>query len=217
MCRMEVSGLRIRAGAGVESTRLSAIACERGLTGVEFMHCLPGSVGGAAFMNARAFGQEMSRILRRAEVVDRQAGLRVKQTDPADFSYKHSPFMAEGLVVTEVELELDPGSEREIREKMEANERHRRSKGEMDHPSCGCVFKNPTGGDLSAGGIIDRCGLKGSREGSAWVSEQHANFVVHDGKATPLMIRTLMERVRETVKREAGVELGYEVRFLGDW
>jgi UDP-N-acetylmuramate dehydrogenase len=217
MSAISIEGTTLVAGAGAECTRMAAEALQAGLTGLEFMHCLPGSAGGAAFMNARAFGQEISGVLDWARVVNRTGNLSRMEVDPSGFAYKHSPFMERGLTVAEVGLGLERGDGKAIEEQMAANETHRRSKGEMDYPCCGCVFKNPTDGDRSAGAIIDSCGLKGLREGGAWVSEKHANFVVHDGGAAPSEIRRLMDRVRATVAERTGRSLAYEVRFLGDW
>lgn len=207
----------LEAEAGTPCTKLASAAFKAGLTGLEFFHCLPGSVGGATYMNGRAFGQEVSQTIEWADVITPQGELERKHLTPSDFSYKKSPFMKEDLLVVRAAFRLQPAPRDGIRETMEANEIHRRKKGEMEHPSCGCVFKNPQHGDRSAGALIDACNLKGLRHGRVWVSDKHANFIVHSGKVTSAQIRQLMEKVRDTVYRRTGVCLDYEVRFLGDW
>ena len=203
------------AEAGVHCTDLALVALERSLTGLEFFYKLPGSVGGAVFMNARAFGQEVSQVVRRAEVVKEDGRVETVALAPEMFSYKKSPFMGSGDILAKVWFELEPGDRDAIHERMEANRRHRQRNGEDLYPSCGCVFKNPPG--VSAGKLIEGCGLKGRRLGSAWVSGRHANFVLHRGEASARELRSLMEIVRQEVARGAGVELEYEVRFLGRW
>jgi UDP-N-acetylmuramate dehydrogenase len=214
--KIQLDGDRILAQGGVPCTRLAAAALQAGLSGLEFFHCLPGSAGGAAFMNGRAFGQEVGQILAWAESVTAEGEIRRCDIDPAAFSYKRSPFMEQNLIVTKVAFRLQPAARSEIRARMEQNEKHRRCKGEMDYPSCGCVFKNTRDLGRSAGAIIDECGLKGFRQGGVWVSHKHANFVVHSGKATAAQIRRLMDQVRNVVQRKTGHLLSYEVRFLGD-
>lgn len=217
MRALRVEGTRILAEAGVRADDLAARAAEAGLGGVEFLHRLPGSMGGAAFMNARAFGQELSQALAAARVLNGKGELKELLLDAGDFGYKRSPFSTEGYLVVEMTLDLVRGDPEAIKLRMAQNEAHRKSKREMDYPSCGCVFKNPKRGGPSAGTLIDSCGLKGTREGGAWVSLDHANFIVHDGKATARQVRTLMERVQEEVERKTGQILEFEVRFLGLW
>ncbi len=201
--------------AGAECTDLATVAAEVALSGLEFFYRLPGTVGGALFMNARAFGQEVSQVARRALVVDQRGHMETMELEPGDFGYKHSPFMDKGGVLAKVWWALKPGDREEILARMEANAAHRARNGENMFPSCGCVFKNPPG--QSAGRLIDECGLKGRRFGAAWVSARHGNFIHHGGSATASEIRTLMELVRREVATRKGVELDYEVRFLGDW
>jgi len=205
------------ADAGTPCTKLASAAFQAGLTGLEFFHCLPGSVGGATFMNARAFGQEVSQTIEWVDIIKPNGELVRQELTPADFSYKRSPFMDKDVFVARASFRLKTAPRDHIRATMEANETHRRKKGEMDNPSCGCVFKNPYHAGRSAGALIDSCNLKGLRLGRAWVSHKHANFVVHSGKATAAQIRQLMERVRTTVYTRTGVSMDYEVRFLGEW
>ncbi|MCD6497339.1 MAG: UDP-N-acetylmuramate dehydrogenase [Deltaproteobacteria bacterium] len=215
MDRIVIHDRRLRAQAGASCTDVVQAALEHGLAGIEFFHKLPGSVGGAAFMNARAFGQEFRDRAVRAIVVDERGQTHSMDLSPDLFAYKRSPFMERGLIVAEVEWVLEEAPPDRIQAQMEANGRHRSQNGEDEYPSCGCVFKNPSG--ESAGRLVDACGLKGLRIGGAWVSERHGNFVVHDGQACAGDIRAVMETVRRVVAEKAGVVLDYEVRFLGQW
>ena len=215
MDRVVVDGRRIRAQAGVTCSEVARVALDHGLTGLEFFHGLPGSVGGAAFMNARAFGQEFRDWAVGAKVVTRRGDVLAMRLSPDLFAYKRSPFMDRELIVEEVEWLLEKAPRDQIRAQMDANGHHRSQNGEREFASCGCVFKNPAG--RSAGKLVDACGLKGLRIGGAWVSERHGNFVVHDGQACAGDIRAVMEKVRRDVAAKTGVALDYEVRFLGKW
>ena len=217
MNTVELKGRLLVADAGTPCTKLAAAALGAGLTGLEFFHCLPGSAGGASYMNARAFGQEVSQIIKWADVVLPHGEVERWDLSASDFAYKKSPFMDKDLFVARVGFELRQAPWEEIRKTMQANENHRRSKGEMDNPSCGCVFKNPYKAGRSAGALVDSCELKGLRLGRAWVSHKHGNFVVHSGKASATQIRQLMEKIRTTVHKRTGVNMDYEVQFIGEW
>ncbi|MBU1241010.1 UDP-N-acetylmuramate dehydrogenase [Myxococcota bacterium] len=208
---------RVSADAGVPSSAIAAGALAHSLTGAEFLTDLPGSIGGAAYMNARAFGSEMSQILVSARVVDPLGNVSTLAFTPADFAYKRSPFREKALIVAQVTLALSAGDEATIAAAMEANAAHRRKNEEDKWPSCGCVFKNPMAYGQSAGKIIDDLGLKGFGTDNAWVHRQHANFVVHNGKASSTEVRWVMEQVRQRVLDERGVALEFEVEFEGDW
>jgi len=217
MSTLSVQDTTITAMAGVLSARIAEEALAHGLTGAEFLTALPGSIGGAAFMNARAFGREMSDILEDALVVDPEGRLSTLTTTPGDFAYKVSPFRSRQLLVARVTLRLAPGDPVAVRAAMEANAAHRRRNGEDRWPSCGCVFKNPYSYGQSAGKIIDDLGLKGFGTENAWVHREHANFIVHNGRATSSEVRWVMEEVRRRVFEAVGVELEFEVEFEGDW
>ncbi len=214
---VEVHGERLLVGAGAECTDVAALALGAALTGVEFFHWLPGSVGGAAFMNARAFEQEMSQIWRGAQVVTQAGELEERRYGPEDFSYKRSPLQDTGELAALLELQLAKGEPAKIRGRMEHNEAKRRDNGEMDHPSCGCVFKNDRRFGAPSGLLIDQSGLKGYRVGDAQVSPHHANFVINLGRATAADLRTVIEHVQATVEKETGHRLEHEVRFVGEF
>ncbi len=215
--RLEVQGERLRAGAGVTSHEVAEAAQRAGLAGAEFLAWLPGSVGGACFMNARAYGGEVSQVLRSARVVERGGALRELALGEQDFGYKRSPFQASEALVAEAELVLRPDEPAAIQARMDRIGEERRAKHELDHPSCGCVFKNDRAIGVPSGALIERCGLKGYRLGDAQVSPFHANFVWNLGGASAREVRAVIEHVRATVLAQSGHRLELEVRLLGDW
>jgi UDP-N-acetylmuramate dehydrogenase len=215
--QLKVQGSRIVAGAGVASHELALAALAASLSGVEFLTRLPGSLGGACLMNARAFGGEISAVLCRALVVSRAGALGERDLLPEQFSYKRSPFQESGEIVARATLELTPGDAEEIRRRMDHNEARRRDAHEMDHLSCGCVFKNDYDVGTPSGKLIDQCGLKGFRIGDAQVSPHHANFVINLGRATASDVRRVIEHVQRTVARMTGHQLEPEVRMVGEW
>jgi UDP-N-acetylmuramate dehydrogenase len=212
-----VEGSRLRAGAGVTSHQVAVTARDAGLQGAEFLAWLPGSIGGACLMNARAFGGEISGVLERARVVDAAGQLDELRLRPDDFSYKRSPFQESGTIIVEAVLGLEPGDPARIQQRMDEIEARRRARHEMDVRSCGCVFKNDYSLGRSSGQIIDACGLKQVRVGDAQVSPHHANFVLNLGQATAADVRRVIEIVRARVEQQMGHRLELEVRLVGEW
>lgn len=218
---MDLDGVRVTEDrvvveAGADCTRVAGLALEAGLTGIEFFHYLPGSVGGAAFMNARTFEQEMSLVWVRGVIISQAGERHERRYVPQDFSYKRSPLQGSGDLVAELTLQLARSDPEAIAARMAANEGIRRGNGELDFPSCGCVFKNDRRFGASSGKLIDAAGLKGFRVGDAQVSLRHANFVVNLGSATAAEIRAVIEHVQAEVLRQTGFSLELEVRFLGE-
>ena len=216
LTQLEVRGAELIAGAGVESHQVALAAARAGLTGAEFLTCLPGSIGGASYMNARAYGGELSQVLRRATVV-RAGGIEELVLSPEQFSYKRSPFQQREGTISEVTLALSRGDPARVRERMDFIERERRAKHEMDHPSCGCVLKNDYSLGVSAGQLVEQCGLKGFRVGDAQVSPHHANFVINLGQATARQVYDVIQHVQVTVAARTGHRLEREVQLVGEW
>lgn len=214
---LEVSGATVLAGAGVDCTVLAGQALRAGLAGLEFCHWLPGSAGGAAFMNARAFDQEMSQVWVGATCVTADGALVRRTFGPGDFAYKRSPLQASGEWVAHLELALTPGDPQAIAARMADNEAHRRRSGEHLFPSCGCVFKNDRAIGIPSGRLIDGLGLKGFSVGGAAVSEHHANFVINRGGATAADLRAVIEHLQAAVLRETGHRLECEVQIIGEF
>lgn len=205
----------IAAGAGAGLTKVCLLARERSLTGLEFAYGIPGSVGGAVFMNAGAYGGEIKDALLSVRSVSPEDG-GVSETPAAEceLSYRSSVFMKNGRIVTAAYFRLTPGDPAAIEEKMTELLGRRRASQPLELPSAGSTFKRPKVGYAAA--LIDRCGLKGRRVGGAAVSEKHAGFVVNDAGATFADVSALMDEIRNTVYRETGVMLEPEVEILGE-
>ncbi|RKJ38988.1 UDP-N-acetylmuramate dehydrogenase [Acutalibacter sp. 1XD8-33] len=204
----------VRAGAAAPLASVCAFARDHGLSGLEFAWGIPGSVGGAVYMNAGAYGGEMKDVIVRTEHWDSQGHPGTYGAAELDFSYRHSRYTESGQVIAFGEFRLIPGDPREIGAKMEELMARRKEKQPYDMPSAGSVFKRPKTGYAAA--LIDQCGLKGRSVGGAQVSEKHAGFIVNTGGATCRDVTELMELVRETVWKQTGVELEPEVRIIGD-
>ena len=205
----------IRAGAGILLSRLSAAAGEAGLTGLEFASGIPGTLGGAVFMNAGAYGGEMKDILSWADVLDEERKLRRLSAEELELGYRTSRVKKEGWIVTGAELKLKFGDPEKIREKIEELKAARTSKQPLEYPSAGSTFKRPEG--YFAGKLIMDAGLRGFRVGGAQVSEKPCGFVINTGNATAADVRELMRQVQEKVWEKYQVRLEPEVRFLGDF
>jgi UDP-N-acetylmuramate dehydrogenase len=202
-------GGEIEAEAGAHFPGLVRAAVSRGLRGLEGGVGIPGSIGGVLAMNAGAFDFSVGQWVERVTVISLQGEKSELPREQIDFHYRASSFGDE-LAVAECRIKLAEDDPRAIRADMDKQMTIRRTSQPVGVKSAGCIFKNPSGD--SAGKVIDDLGLKGFRVGGARVSEVHANFIVHDGKATTLDVLTLIEQVKEKVLRETSVELKEEVR-----
>lgn len=212
--KIQVDGNKIIAGAGVRGTKLSKIALENGLSGMEFMIAFPGSIGGEVYMNAGAHGQEIASILKFAKIYSPQDGLLELSNKELEFGYRTSICHKKNYSVLEVEFELLSKSRDEIQLKIDENLSFRKSKQpDLTIPNCGSTFKNPTGD--SAGRLLDAVGVKGLKVGGMKVWENHANFIVNDGEATSLDALQLMFEMYKRVKGKFNIELKPEIIFLG--
>lgn len=212
MNRCQVEGDTIVASAGILLVHLANVAADHGLTGLEFAHGIPGSLGGAVTMNAGAYEGEMKQVVQSVLALNRQGELVELPAADCDFSYRHSAFSGGDWLVVSAKLQLACGDRDAIRAKMAELMARRREKQPLEYPSAGSTFKRPAGHFAAA--LIDQCGLKGLTVGGAQVSPKHAGFVVNTGGATCGDIRKLMDEVRERVFRETGVELEPEVKYL---
>ncbi len=208
----ELTDERVRCGAGVGLVSLAALCCREGLSGLEFASGIPGSVGGAVFMNAGAYGSCMDNIVVSSLAYNRADGKILKITEHA-FGYRKSIYKSNPqLVCLEAELKLKKGNIEEIKAELHKLGEERRRKQPLEYPSAGSYFKRPEG-DF-AGRLIEACGLKGERIGDACVSEKHAGFIVNLGNASFADVMHLEERVREAVFKGTGVELEREVEIV---
>lgn len=200
------------AQAGASLTRLCRLACQHGMTGLEFAFGIPGSVGGAAFMNAGAYGGEMKDILFKCRHVTPDGRVEELSAEEMELSYRHSAYYHNGCIITDVFVQLEPGDSKQIKEKMDELMNRRKLKQPLEYPSAGSTFKRPEG--CFAGTLIEACGLKGKRIGGAQVSEKHAGFLINAGGATCQDILDLAAFVEQAVYQEKGVKLEMEIRVL---
>lgn len=205
-------GNTLTADCGITLARLACVARDRGLTGLEFAHGIPGSLGGAATMNAGAYGGEMCQVIRKIIALNRR-GERCAITD-FDYGYRHSVFSSGEYLVTSVEMELRPGDPQAIRARMEELSAKRQAKQPLEFPSAGSVFKRPEG--HFAGVLVESSGLKGLTVGGAQVSTKHAGFIVNVGGATCADVLELVRQIQEKVRTDHGVELEMEIKILGE-
>ena len=209
-------GLGLEAECGVLLQDLAAKALSFGLTGLEFAHGIPGTVGGAVLMNAGAYGPEIKDVLRSARVLF--PGGEIREMSPKDLglSYRYSVLMEKKGTVLSAVFALNPGDPQEIRAKMSELMQKRKEKQPLEYASAGSTFKRPEG--HYAGGLIEEAGLKGTLHvGDAWVSEKHAGFVVNKGHASASEIREVILKAQDAVFRHSGILLEPEVRFLGEF
>ena len=203
----------ILAEAGGPLGKLVEFSSEKGLAGMEFAAGIPGTVGGAIFMNAGAFKEEMKGVLHAVRLMDPEGNIAEKGKNQLRFSYR-SLEVEKGAVILGAQFRLRRENGQKVKAKVEENIRWRRAKQPWDLPSAGSVFKNPVQGP--AGRFVEEAGLKGSRIGDAQVSEQHANFIVNRGKARARDILALVEIIREKVFKEKGVWLETEIQVVGE-
>ncbi len=205
--------------AGMTLQRLCRFARDESLTGLEFAYGIPGTVGGAVYMNAGAYGGDMAQVVTAAKAVT-HIGERITLTaDDLALGYRHSALMdyptAQSPIVTEVTVTLQTGAQQDIAARMKELIQKRQEKQPLEYPSAGSFFKRPAG--YFAGALIEQSGLKGYRVGDAQVSEKHAGFVVNRGAATAADMQRLCADVQAVVLEKHGVRLEPEVRFVGDF
>ena len=212
---MEVEETRVVAGAAASLRAVAEFAAEHSLTGLEFAHGIPGSVGGGAFMNAGAYDGEMKQVMNRVHTLSRDGKTkRVYERGEMELSYRSSVFQRCGDIITRVEYTLNNGIKEDINSKMAELMALRRSKQPLDLPSAGSFFKRPPG--YFAGKLIQDAGLQGLSVGGARVSPLHAGFIVNENQATAEDIITLMHLIQFTVKDQFGVDLEPEVQIIGE-
>ena len=204
----------IEAMSGMTLAKTAMFAARNGLSGLEFAHGIPGTVGGAIYMNAGAYGGEIRDVAIETEFMALDGSVERVSGDAQGFGYRTSAFQGrEGVIVSAV-FALKPGNEAEIREKIYELNRRRRASQPLELPSAGSTFKRPKEGYAAA--LIDQAGLKGFAVGGAQVSEKHAGFVVNRGDATAADVLRLIDAVRERVLQTSGIELEPEVRLWSE-
>lgn len=203
---------KVFCGAGTKLITLCRFALEHGLSGLEFAYGIPGSVGGAAFMNGGAYGGEMKDVVTRVFHLTPDGEEGSLTNAEAKFGYRDSAYHGNGCIITGVEFRLTPADPADIKAKMDDLLSRRKAKQPLEYPSAGSTFKRPAGN--FAGALIEQCGLKGFAVGGAEVSEKHAGFIINKQGATSADITALIREVQRRVKEQTGVELEPEVILL---
>ena len=207
----QLDGNRIRVAAGVTMTRAAVYAANLGLSGLEFAHGIPGTVGGGVYMNAGAYGGEICQVCESVAVMDIHGNTAVRRCDEMGFSYRHSILEEEGGIVLSAVFRLERKNPEEIRGRMKELMGKRSASQPLDLPSAGSAFKRPVGGYAAA--LIDQAGLKGFTVGGAGISTKHAGFAVNLGGATAEDVKQLLHQVSDIVFDRSGIRLEPEVRI----
>lgn len=208
-----VDGTLVTAGSGCVLARLARETAKLGLAGLEWAVGIPASIGGAAYMNAGAYGHCFYETLEAVEAVDGNGNICKLSVEELTYSYRHTRLMEEGYIVTKAMIRLKEGDAASLTAAADETMHLRREKQPLEYPSAGSVFKNPEGSH--AGYLVEQCGFRGKRVGNAQVSEKHGNFIVNLGDCTAKDVLTLIEEVRDTVKKEKGYDLETEVLIIG--
>ena len=207
----QLDSTHIRVAAGVTMTRAAVFAAGLGLSGLEFAHGIPGTVGGGVYMNAGAYGGEISQVCLSVDVMDRNGDVTTFTAQQMEFSYRHSVLEEQDGIVISAVFALCPKDEAEIRAQMKELMGRRSASQPLELPSAGSAFKRPVGGFAAA--LIDQAGLKGYQVGGAAISTKHAGFAVNMGNATADDVKTLLQNVSDIVFEKSGIRLEPEVRI----
>ncbi|MCD6451821.1 MAG: UDP-N-acetylmuramate dehydrogenase [Acidobacteria bacterium] len=210
---IKVRGSIVSVGGGFPLSKLAKRVGELGLSGLEPLSGIPGSVGGAIKMNAGSFGMEIGSLVEKVVLFSPSSGLREVSREELSFSYRGSG-VSQGEIVLAVELRLTPEEPALVIKRLREFRRRRELTQPIGERSAGCIFKNPEG--ASAGRLIDEAGLKGMRRGGAVISTKHANFIINEGGATASDVFALIDKMKEEVLRLFGIELEEEVEVWGE-
>ncbi len=213
----QISDDILECGAGLAVSSAAQRCAELGYAGLHFLYSMPGSLGGAVWMNARCYGQAVDGALQNVSIVNRAGEEGYYYPTPAEYGYKRSPFQHNGAIITAARFQLEARSPDKIIKEMLTYRADRASKGHFAAPSAGSVFKNNRQWGAPSGVIIDQLGLRGHQIGGARISDQHANIIVNSGGAAAQDIRRLIEFVAQQVYQHYGYQLEREVLYVGDW
>lgn len=205
----------ISCSAGLPIAKVCTFAMKNSLSGLEFAWGIPGSCGGALYMNAGAYGEDISNIILEATHIDEDGNTKTIYTPDMELGYRKSYYSGKPLIISSMKFKLNPSSVNDIKIKMLENISKRKAKQPLELPNAGSVFKRPAGGYYT-GALIQDCNLKGYSIGGAMVSPKHAGFIVNTGNATASDIANLIGYIKEKVKNNSGVELECEIKTLGD-
>lgn len=212
---VNIEGTIIKAEAGITLAALANKALAADLSGLEFASGIPGSLGGALYMNAGAYGSEMKDVVRETSLLDYAGNEYIYSKEELALSYRYSILQKKPLIVLTVSMELEKGNKEEIKAKMLELNRRRKEKQPLEWPSAGSIFKRPEGHYV--GPMIEELGLKGYRIGDAQISEKHAGFIINLGNATAADVIKLIKLVQDKIYKEKGIKLEPEPRFIGEF
>jgi UDP-N-acetylmuramate dehydrogenase len=212
--RISIDHNQMTAQAGALLSQVASAAARASLSGLEFASGIPGTLGGAVFMNAGAYGGEMEQVVRRVTAVDLEGNLYEFTHDKLDFSYRHSMLQVQRMVALDIVMELQEGDQTEIRRVMFELNKRRKEKQPLEYPSAGSTFKRPHG--YYAGKLIMDSGLAGYRVGDAMVSEKHCGFIINVGSATCSDVLKLIDHIQKVVYDKYQVKLEREVKVIGE-
>lgn len=204
----------ITCSSGISLAKVCVFALKNNLSGLEFAWGIPGSCGGALFMNAGAYGSDMSNIILKGSHIKKDGTEEILEKNKLNLSYRKSYYTDKPFIITSISMQLKNENPTIIRSKMYENILKRKTKQPLDFPNAGSIFKRPEG--YYAGTLIEQCGLKGKNIGGAMVSPKHAGFIVNTGNATSSDVCHLINLIKETVYKKAGVTLECEIKTLGN-
>lgn len=205
----------IECGAGVLISKLCSFACQNSLSGLEFAYGIPGTAGGAVFMNAGAYGSEMKDVMLSAKSLTFSGKIINRSAKEMELSYRKSIYRQVDEIILSAKLELKKGDKLHIKEKMNEFIARRKEKQPLEYPNAGSIFKRPVGN--FAGTLIQTCGLKGKKIGGAMVSEKHSGFIINTGNATCEDVVNLIDHIKATVFEKSNIALECEVEIVGDF
>lgn len=210
-------GSVVEARAGTAMSDVSSLALQRGLSGLEFIYSMPGSVGGSVWMNARCYGRSISEVLQSVEYVEPTGVVATMEVKQDRFGYKRSPFQDRSCLILSATFALQPGDTAVMQQQMEAIKEDRERKGHFLYPCGGSIFKNNREFGNPTGKLIDSLGLKGRCNGGACVSELHGNIIVNTGSATAQEVLQLIRLLESEVRGAYGFRLDREILLVGQW
>lgn len=214
---ISIEGTTVRVESGAMISDAAELTARSGLAGLEFLYSMPGTCGGAVWMNARCYGSSIDDVLESVHYLDEHTEARTLTAAHEEFAYKLSPFQLHDWTITEAVFKLTPGKAEELTARMQEYYEDRCAKGHFAMPCAGSVFKNDRRFNAPSGKILDELGVRGMQVGGAQVSELHANIIVNTGDASAQDIRDLTYRLRDMVEAARGWTLEPEILFIGDW
>jgi len=216
-CSLSRSERTLEALAGTAMSDVSSLAAQRGLSGLEFIYSMPGSVGGSVWMNARCYGRSVSEVLLGVRYVEPTGVVATMGVEHDQFGYKRSPFQDWGCLILSATFALEPGDTAVMRQQMESIKEDRERKGHFRYPCAGSIFKNNREFGNPTGKLIDALGLKGRCIGGACVSALHGNIIVNTGSAAAQDVLQLIRLLESEVRGAYGFRLDREILLVGQW